>query len=85
MWLRSRERQKAVQSTKNCCTDCGIKGSVAKGREVKIQVHHDPEINWDGVIDLIEERILRAPQYPLCESCHDLRHGKESNAKKKKD
>jgi len=76
LWLRSRERAAALKSTGNCCDNCGIKQSVAKGRVVKLQVHHDPAINWDGVVDLIFERLLNAPQYPLCEACHKEEHEK---------
>lgn len=74
--LRSRERAKALKDTGYCCTDCGIKQSKAKGKEVKIQVHHDPplEDQWEEVIDRVVE-LLASPQYPLCCPCHDLRHG----------
>ena len=77
LWLRSRERAKVIKDHKNTCIRCGRKGSVAKGREVKIQVHHDPPINWDGIVDLILERLLNAPQYPLCKECHKEEHEKE--------
>ena len=76
LWLRSRERAKVIKEHSNTCMECGVKGSVAKGREVKIQVHHDPPIDWDGVVDLIYERILNCNQYPLCKDCHDKKHNK---------
>ena len=76
LWLRSRERATALKATGYCCTECGVKQSKAKGKEVKIQVHHDPPIDWDGILDLIIERLLSVPQMPLCKSCHDKKHGK---------
>lgn len=70
LWLRSRERAKALKDAGYHCQNCGVKQSVAKGREVKLEVHHNPGIDWDGVAEIIETRILRAPQYPLCKTCH---------------
>ena len=75
LWMRSRERAAALKATGYCCKDCGIKKSVAKGKEVSLNVHHDPPINWDGIIDIIQERILDVPQYPLCKECHKKHHG----------
>lgn len=44
-----------------------------------IQVHHDPPIDWDGLIDLIVERILNVPQFPMCKECHDEEHEKKES------
>ena len=77
LWLRSRERAKVIKQHNNTCVICNRKGSVAKGKEVKIQVHHEPEIDWDGVVDLIFERVLNTPQYPLCKECHKEKHKKK--------
>jgi 5-methylcytosine-specific restriction endonuclease McrA len=76
MWLRSRERAAAVKLHSNTCQHCGRKGSVAKGKEVKIQCHHTKGIDWDGVVDLIFERVLQTPlDYTvLCKECHDKEH-----------
>lgn len=74
LWLRSRERAKALKETGYCCSDCGIKQSKAKGREVSLEVHHDPKIDWTGVIQLIRDRLLSVPQYPLCKECHKKKH-----------
>ena len=73
VWLRSRERLAALRSTGYCCDKCGVKQSVAKGREVKIEVHHRAGIDWDGLCDLIRERLLHDPSrlQPLCKKCHD--------------
>lgn len=77
MWLRSRERSAALKREGNCCEECGAKASRAKGREVKVQVHHHAGIpNWEHVIDVIYRHILCDPKHleVLCEDCHDRRH-----------
>ena len=76
LWLRSRERAAVLKRANRTCVKCGAKGSVAKGREVKLEVHHQPEIDWDGIIDLIAERILKAKQFCLCKKCHREIHKK---------
>jgi len=78
--LRSRERSAALKKTGYCCTDCGVKQSKAKGKEVAIQVHHDPplEDQWAKVVDLIME-LLASPQFPVCLDCHASRHGKDQH------
>lgn len=74
LWLRSRERAAALKASGYRCVDCGVKQSVAKGRVVKIEVHHDPPIDWAGILQLIFDKILNVPQYPLCKDCHKERH-----------
>jgi len=76
LWLQSRERSKALKDTGYCCSECGIKQSVTKGKEVKLEVHHDPPINWNGIVDLIFERLLNSNQKPLCKDCHKKQHEK---------
>ena len=76
LWLRSRERSMAVKLAGNTCMDCGRKGSVAKGREVKIQVHHRAGIDWHGIAQMVRDRVLQTPAAydVLCKECHDKRH-----------
>lgn len=74
LWLRSRERAAALKKTGYCCERCNVKQSKAKGREQKIEVHHVNEIDWDGVIDLIVERLLAGELEVLCPDCHDEEH-----------
>lgn len=76
LWLQSRERQAALKRTSYCCEKCGIKQSKAKGKEVSIEVHHVDGIDWDGVVDLIFERLLHPAekQMPLCKECHGKEH-----------
>lgn len=73
LWLRSRERAAAIKREKNTCQSCGKKGSVAKGKEVKIEVHHVKGItNWNDVVQYIRENILVDPKEleVLCKDCH---------------
>lgn len=76
VWLRSRERAAALKREGYCCERCGAKGSKAKGRVVNLEVHHRQGINWDGVVDLVMERLLPDPAEleVLCTDCHDKEH-----------
>lgn len=78
LWLRSRERATALKREGYCCERCGIKQSAAKGREVKIEVHHRRGIDWDGITDLVAERVMQTPEdyEVLCKRCHDDHHGR---------
>lgn len=69
LWLRSRERAKALKDAKYTCK-CGKKQSRAKGKEVYVEVHHLTEIDWEGLIDLVFERLLNPPKEVLCKECH---------------
>lgn len=77
LFLRSKERAAVVKRDKNTCTSCGKKGSVAKGKEVKIEVHHLEHVAWEEMIDMVYERLLVNPDKMicLCKDCHD----KETN------
>ena len=82
VWLRSRERGKALKRDKNTCVRCGRKASVAKGKEFKVEVHHKHMIDWEGVCQLIRERVLQTPDdlETLCKECH----GKEEHKSEEK-
>lgn len=79
VWLRSRERYAAIKKADHTCAHCGRRGSAAKGNEVKITVHHTNGIDWDGIVDLVFERILQTPEdyTVLCEECHLKHHERE--------
>lgn len=76
LWLRSRERAAALKRTNNCCAKCGAKASKAKGREVKLDVHHINGIEWFALIEEVRRVLLVNPDTlePLCERCHDEIH-----------
>jgi predicted HNH restriction endonuclease len=78
LWLRSRERAKALKDAGYRCTECDVKQSVAKGREVKLEVHHLSEIDWKELIDLVYEKLLSVPQVPLCKPCHKIETEKQN-------
>ena len=77
--LRCREAGYARKVQKNTCQRCGVKGTRAKGLEVKTEMHHRKGIDWEGIIDLIFERVLQRPEdYEcLCVKCHDAETAKE--------
>ena len=73
MWLRSNERTEAMKRDNYSCCNCGVKQSVKKGFEVKVQVHHKQGIIWDMLIDLIYKYLLCDIDdlETLCVECHD--------------
>ncbi len=76
LWLRSRERQAALKRDKYTCANCYVKQSKAKGREVKVEVHHVAGVlNWDRLFDYMENHLLCDPKYleTLCKECHAKR------------
>ena len=73
LWLRSSERSEALKRDNYTCQKCGVKKSVKKGSEVKVEVHHKEGIDvWDEIIDLIRESLLCDPDKleTLCYDCH---------------
>ena len=83
VWLTSRERLSALKREGYTCERCGVKQSAAKGREVKVVVHHRNGIDWNGIAELVRERVLVDPAEleVLCKSCHDLEHPPKKKAK----
>jgi len=74
LWLRSRERAQALKDAEYSCLNCGVKQSKAKGREVKVEVHHERGIlNWEELENTVREYLLCDPMYleVLCKDCHD--------------
>jgi len=80
LWLRSREHLVPLQRSGYRCECCGVKASKAKGREVKLHVHHIDGIDWDGVREIIRERVLVSPDrlQALCVDCHNKQHSRVS-------
>ena len=76
LWLRSRERAEVCKRQKYTCQHCGAKQSKAKGREVKIEVHHMDGIDWKGIAEIIRGRVLSRPERleVLCKPCHKAEH-----------
>jgi 5-methylcytosine-specific restriction endonuclease McrA len=76
LWLRSRERAAAIKREGGCCELCGAKQSVAKGREVKLEVHHLDGIDWTLILEYVYRHILVDPSRleVLCKECHEKEH-----------
>lgn len=78
VFLRSRERAAALKREHNTCQKCHRKASVAKGKELKVEVHHASSkiTNWDKIIDLVFEELLCSPDLleVLCKECHGHEH-----------
>jgi predicted HNH restriction endonuclease len=73
LWLRSRERAAVLKRDGYTCQVCMRKQSKKTG--VKVQVHHRDGIDWQGIAELIRERVLNPEQITLCEECHAKQHG----------
>ncbi len=71
--LRSRERNAALRRDHYTCQICGTKKSVAKGREVQVEVHHIKGVQWEVLIDIVYEMLLCHPAdlVTMCKSCHN--------------
>ena len=82
IWLKSRERSLALQRTGYCCEVCGVKQSRAKGREVKVEVHHERLIGWARIFKVLREELFSCKLEVLCEKHHDERHGKKEREAK---
>ncbi len=78
-WTQSRERAKVVKEANYTCCQCGRKQSRAKGKEVKIEVHHIDKINWENVIRIVREEVLDKPQEVLCKECHRKETDKQNS------
>ena len=73
LFLRSKERQAALQRDDYTCQKCFRKQSRKKGQELKVQVHHTKGIHvWDEIIELIYAQLLCDPEdlQTLCKECH---------------
>jgi 5-methylcytosine-specific restriction endonuclease McrA len=73
LWLRSRERANAIKRDQYICQKCGRKQSNAKGKEFKVEVHHEDGIcNWQEIFEVIRKNLLCSPDKmkTLCKECH---------------
>ena len=82
-WLRSRERAKVLKEANYTCK-CGAKQSKAKGKEVKVEVHHKKPINWEKIVEFVRKEVLDKPQEVLCKECHEKETKKQVKARSKK-
>ena len=84
LFLRSREHGNAMKSSGYRCRRCGVKKSTAKGKEVKVEIHHTQGVkNWDEMYAAIRKHLLNESEFiPLCEHCHDTEHSESENCNK---
>lgn len=77
--MTCRERVSALKRDKYTCVVCGKKKSVAKGREVKVNVHHINKPNWKKIFKIIREELFQTKDAykTLCVECHKELHDKE--------
>ena len=76
LYLESRERGAALKRDGYSCQECGKKQSKAKGKEVKVQVHHIHGIDWEDLRDMVRKRLLQNPDALItyCVGCHEKSH-----------
>ena len=73
LWLRSKERAQCLKDQQYTCQRCGIKRSVAKGRVVKVEVHHKHGVlNWAEIYKILRKYLLCDVENLecLCKECH---------------
>jgi 5-methylcytosine-specific restriction endonuclease McrA len=77
VWMRSPERAAALKRDNYTCQICGAKQSKARGREVKVHVHHVKGIfDWQLLLDTIMLSGLFCDRGHLVTHCVDC-HKKE--------
>lgn len=77
--LRSPERAEALRRDGYTCQLCHKKQSKAKGKEVKVCVHHlhgEEEANWGEIIKVVRQFLLCNSEdlLTLCVECHEKLH-----------
>lgn len=72
LFVKSTERSEAMKRDKYTCQICNKKQSKKKGFECKVEVHHINEIDWDIIIDILQEKLLcdASLLQVLCVDCH---------------
>jgi hypothetical protein len=80
-WLRSRERLKVLKEAKYTCCQCHRKQSRAKGKELKVEVHHKKKIDWDKIVKFVRKELLEPEQEVLCVDCHKKETEKQNESK----
>ena len=81
-WTQSRERAKVLKEAKYTCCQCHRKQSRAKGKELKVEVHHKAMINWKKIVEFIRKEVLDKPQEVLCVDCHKAETEKQNERKR---
>ena len=71
-WMRSVERGACLKRDGYTCRVCGVKQSIAKGRVVKVVVHHIDGVRWTGTFrEMAEDMYCGIDRLlTLCKKCH---------------
>lgn len=80
LWLESRERSEALKRSNYCCEGCGARQSSAKGKELRLEVHHNNGVEWERMLDYVYRHLLCDPKHltVFCKRCHEEEHGQET-------
>lgn len=72
LFVKSTERNEAMKRDCYTCQHCHLKQSKKIGHEVSVQCHHINMIDWDKLIDVIQDKLLCDPDLlqVLCVDCH---------------
>jgi predicted HNH restriction endonuclease len=77
LFMTCREKHKTLKEAGYRCSKCGVKQSTAKGREVKVEVHHRSGIEWKPLIAEVRRMLLnQLDMCVLCKDCHKEEHSK---------
>lgn len=81
LFMRSRERAKALKRTGYKCTACGAKQTHRKDCKLSLHVHHANKIAWKSLIEEVRKTLLCDSDLmiPLCPDCHAKEHEKNAN------
>ena len=76
IWMKCNEKAYANKREGYCCEHCGAKNSRAKGKEVRVIIHHKKLINWDKIFRVLRRELLVSPDQltALCDDCHKAEH-----------
>jgi len=78
--MRAREIHTVRKRDNNTCCECHRKQTMAKGHELKVQVHHTRKPDWARICQVVREELLDpANMKCLCEECHAKEHAKDQS------
>lgn len=72
LFVKSAERSEAMKRDNYTCQVCKRKQTTKKGQELKVECHHLELIDWDALIDVIQNTLLcdASMLQVLCVDCH---------------
>jgi predicted HNH restriction endonuclease len=72
LFVKSVERSETMKREHYTCQICKKKQTTKKGQEIKIECHHINTIDWDELINIIQDKLLcdSSQLQCLCVDCH---------------